>query len=122
MIFHFLSCQCPNQPAEEGKIRGHTQYLSLQPNIKRRLIFLPLPGQMRQRRRTLWGLYGTRNIIQRLKGHDPRGDTSPRPFTMERAQWRHLKSLDIPRRPVIQNHKPEDMISGILDIEDMARR
>lgn len=40
---------------------------------------------------------------------------------MKRPQWHDLKTLDVPRRPIIHNHEAEDVVARAADVEDFAR-
>ena len=93
---------------------GGTLYQDIEPNIERAGVAVPHRVQIRQGRR---GAFGPRERnakrSQRLQRHDPRRNRRREILCQERPQRLVFPSLQIARRPVIEQAQAKDMRLGI---------
>ena len=53
--------------------------------------------------------------LQRIHQHHPRTDARAEILRVERTQRHHFPPLDIPRRPIVQQHQAEQILLRLLD-------
>lgn len=76
---------------------------------------VPLFPKIRERLRLLGGELHAEGL-KRLHRHDPRGNCRREVLRSERPQRHILPDLDVPRRPIIQKHKPKYPVLSLIHV------
>src|SRR4051812_38952887 len=59
--------------------------------------------------------------LERIHGHNPGRDRGGEALAEERSQWLVLPSLDVPRRPVVEQYRAEHMLERIANGDRLAQ-